>query len=126
MSFNLLTSPLVVASMYVFTTSSLVSLPAAGVLIAFPAPQIKSKAMPASIDLNVLITLLLNFICLVFSCLDGQKCFLPAAFNNLFDPIPFISNGGCHLFGIWVFQGVLINRLDFCCNGRECWANGIK
>jgi len=99
--------------MYILTTSSLVSLPAAGVLIEFAAPQIKSKAIPASIDFNVLITLLLNFICFVYSCLDGQMCFLPTALNNLFDLITFISNGECYLFGIWVFQRVLINRLDF-------------
>jgi|GEM_PF-2631159 len=44
---------------------------------------------------------------------DGQICFLLTGFKNLFDLVTFISNGERGLFDIWVFQGFLINRLDF-------------
>jgi len=57
---------------------------------------------------------------------DDQRCFLQTGFNNLFDLVAFISNEERHLFDVWVFQGLLLNRLDFSCNCRECWPNGIK
>jgi len=44
---------------------------------------------------------------------ENQKSLLQTGFRNLFDLVTFISNGERYLFDGWVFQGFLINRLDF-------------